>query len=101
MKKKEVFEAQCQAMRAKNSGEIPEKKPPGRAETSTAQFMSVKEAAAGIGRSEWWTRQYFRRLEDTLKQPSLDAKRGKREYITVTIPIHVFEREKAKFGKKK
>jgi hypothetical protein len=101
MKSQAVLEELCQRMRDRNSGERPEKKPPGRAETSTDQFMSVKEAAAGIGRSTWWTRQYFRSLDDTLKQPSLDAKRGTREYITVTIPVDVFEREKAKFTKKK
>jgi len=70
-------------------------------EDQTEKPLTTKEAATRLGRSEWWTRDYFRRVADTLKYPSLDARRGTRQYVTVTIPIRVFEREKAKFEKLK
>ena len=93
--KKNQFEVECAKMKAKYGGKKPE-----RAALATAEgcgAITTAEAARLWGRSEWWTRNYFRTVEDTLKLPSLNARRGTRKYVTVTIPIHVFERETAKF----
>ena len=93
MKKKEVFEAQCQAMRAKNSGEIPEKKPPGRAESSTGEkYLLVEEVAARYRLSRDTVIRRFENEPDTLITPPKPPSRFKRRYRVLRIPESAIRR---------
>ena len=62
--------------------------------------LTVKQVAQKLGRSAWWTRAYFKKVEGALVMSS-SRKRGTRRYQTVTVPVVVFERELAKFRVKK
>lgn len=62
--------------------------------------MTIKQAAQKLGRTEWWTRTYFKKVVDALVMPG-SGKRGLRRYQTVTVPVDVFERERSKFRVKK
>jgi hypothetical protein len=96
--KRDEFERRCQKMREANSKE---KAPVSEADlTDEAAPLTVKQAALKLGRTEWWTRTYFKKVGDALLMPG-SGKRGKRRYQTVTVPIDVFERELAKFRVKK
>ena len=68
----------------------------GESVSDKAAPLSVKQAAQRLGRTEWWTRNYFKNVAGTLVMPG-SGKRGRRKYETVTIPIDVFEREWMKF----
>lgn len=92
--KKEEFERRCRKMRERNSK--------GTAAASGAAFadesepLTVKQAAHKLGRSEWWTRNHFKKVDGALVMPG-SGKRGIRQYQTVTVPVEVFERERCKF----
>jgi len=92
--KKEEFERRCQKMREANSKE----RAPisGTNRSGEAKPLTVKEAAHKLGRSEWWTRNHFKKVDGALVMPG-SGKRGIRQYETVTVPVEVFERELSKF----
>jgi hypothetical protein len=93
VKKKEVFEAQCQRMRAKNSGETPEKKPPGRAVTSTTEtYLLVEEVAAKYRLSRDTVTRRFENEFDTLITPRKPPSRYKRRYRILRIPESAIRR---------
>ena len=61
-----------------------------------AEPLTIKQAAHKLGRSEWWTRNHFKKVDGALVMPG-SGKRGIRRYETVTVPVEVFERELSKF----
>src|SRR5689334_20177057 len=96
--KKEELERRCQKMRAANSkGREPVNGPNLAVE---AKPLTIKQAAQKLGRTEWWTRTYFKKVVDALVMPG-SGKRGTRSYQTVTVPVDVFERERENFRVKK
>jgi hypothetical protein len=96
--KKEEFERRCQKMREANSKESA---PVGGSNlASEAKPLTIKQAAQKLGRTEWWTRTYFKKVGDALVMPG-SGKRGIRRYQTVTVPVYVFEREVSKFRVRK
>jgi hypothetical protein len=92
--KKEELERRCQKMRERNSKGSAATS--GAALTSKAEPLTVKQAAHKLGRSEWWTRNHFKKVDGALVMPG-SGKRGIRPYETVTVPIEVFERELSKY----
>ena len=62
--------------------------------------LSIKEAAQRLGRTEWWTRTHFKKVNGALVMPGRGG-RGTRRYTTVTVPMEVFERELHNFRVKK
>jgi len=58
--------------------------------------MTIKQVAREIGRTEWWTRTYFKDVAGALVMLGL-GKRGRRRYDTITVPVEVFERELKRF----
>jgi hypothetical protein len=93
--KKEEFERRCQKMREANSKESAAPVC-GTDRAGEAKPLTVKQAAHKLGRSEWWTRNHFKKVDGALVMPG-SRKRGTRQYETVTVPVDVFERERAKF----
>jgi hypothetical protein len=92
--KKEEFERRCQKMREANSKESAPVSGPNLADE--AKPLTVRQAAQKLGRTEWWTRMYFKKMVGALVM-SGSGKRGTRRYQTVTVPVDVFERELSKF----
>jgi hypothetical protein len=92
--KREELERRCQKMRAAHSKESA---PVGEMNVSDEGVpLTIQQAAQKLGRTEWWTRAYFRKVAGALVMVS-PKKRGIRRYQTVTVPVDVFERELSKF----
>jgi hypothetical protein len=60
--------------------------------------MTVKEVAERMNRSVDWVRDYFRRIDGVLVIPSTKGhRRGTRRWVTLLIPVDVFDRVIASF----
>ena len=97
--KKEEFERRCQKMRETNSKEIAAPVS-GTDLAAEGKPLTVRQVAQKLGRTEWWTRTYFKKVVGALVMSS-SGRRGTRRYQTVTVPVDVFERELSKFRAKK
>ena len=93
--KKEEFDRRCQKMREANSKESTAPVS-GTYLAAEAKPLTVKQAAHELGRSEWWTRNHFKKVVGAYVMPG-SGKRGTRQYETVTVPVEVFERERSKY----
>ena len=87
-KHKKSLDQRCAEMKARQT-----ETPSAHAGPDGLPPMSVQQAARALGRSDDWTRDYFRQFPDVPKMPSLKSKRGIRPYITLMIPQTVFRRE--------
>ena len=88
-----VFERRCEEMRRRHAAasSIPASVPIG-----IRPPLTVAEAAERLHMSPDWTRRYFRRIPGVLLIAS-PARRLKRRYAKLLIPVEVFEREWRRF----
>jgi hypothetical protein len=91
--RKDVFERRCEEMRRRNAVATPAPTPAVRAPRPP---LTVMEAAELLHMSPDWTRRYFCRVPGVLVIAS-PARRSRRHYAKLLIPVEVFEREWRRF----
>jgi hypothetical protein len=90
---KAVFERRCEEMRGRNAAAAPA---PNSVAVRSRSPLTVREAAERLHMSPDWTRRYFCRIPGVLVIAS-PARRLKRRYAKLLIPVEVFEREWRRF----
>jgi hypothetical protein len=88
-----IFERRCEEMRRRHAATI---SVPASFAVGPRPPLTVAEAAERLHMSPDWTRRYFCRIPGVLVIAS-PARRAKRRYAKLLIPLEVFEREWRRF----